>query len=300
MDATLLAEQLTLWIRDETRRAGREGVVLGMSGGLDSSVTAVLCRQAMQNTLGVIMPCYSALEDREDAQAVAGLFSIATDTVALDPVFDLLATTLLRKNGNPRTVMARANLKARLRMLTLYYFANRLNYLVVGSGNRSELSAGYFTKYGDGGVDILPLGNLVKKQVRELALILGIPQRIIDKPPSAGLWTGQTDEAEMGVSYENLDRFLLTGDAPKEAKEKIQLMIQVSSHKRALPPIPAVTSPHRRKREVVTLHCSRCQSDWIPRDPDKEPTVCPRCHTPYWKAPRRSRQQGTRADQGVE
>ena len=104
-------------------------------------------------------------------------------------------------------------------MLTLYYFANRLKYMVVGSGNRDELSIGYFTKYGDGGVDIQPLGNLLKGQVRELARFLGIPKQIIDKPPSAGLWEGQTDEGELGFSYEELDRYLASGEASAALKE---------------------------------------------------------------------------------
>ena len=101
-----------------------------------------------------------------------------------------------------------ANIKPRLRMTTLYAFANHLGYRVVGTGNRSELAIGYFTKWGDGGVDLLPLGNLTKTRVRELARHLGVPQRIIDKPPSAGLWEGQTDESEMGVTYEQLDAYL--------------------------------------------------------------------------------------------
>ena len=122
-------------------------------------------------------------------------------------------------------------------MVTLYYFANRLNYLVVGAGNRSELSVGYFTKYGDGGVDIMPLGNLVKGQVRELAHFLRIPQKIMDKPPSAGLWQGQTDEAEMGFSYADLDRYLTTGIASDTVKQKIESMASASNHKRQPPPV---------------------------------------------------------------
>jgi len=135
--------------------------------------------------------------------------------------------------------LAEANLKVRLRMLTLYYFANQLNYIVVGSGNRSELAVGYFTKYGDGGVDILPLGNLVKAQVKELASFLGIPQEIIDKPPSAGLWEGQTDEGELGFSYDELDRYLATGEASDKVKNKIDSMMTAGEHKRLPPSLPA-------------------------------------------------------------
>jgi NAD+ synthase len=123
-------------------------------------------------------------------------------------------------------------------MVTLYYFANRLNYLVVGSSNKSELSVGYFTKYGDGGVDLIPLGNLVKSQVRDLATYLGIPREIIGKPPSAGLWPGQTDEGQLGLTYKELDRYLLTDEAERNIKEKVDSMMSRSEHKRCLPPIP--------------------------------------------------------------
>ena len=134
--------------------------------------------------------------------------------------------------------LAQSNLKARLRMVTLYYHANRIKYMVVGSGNRSELSIGYFTKWGDGGVDIMPIGNLVKKQVVELAQHLGIPKEIIDKPPSAGLWQGQTDEGEMGLTYQDLDSYLTTGRADAKVKSKIEAIIAINRHKRTLPPVP--------------------------------------------------------------
>jgi NAD+ synthase len=122
-------------------------------------------------------------------------------------------------------------------MLTLYYFANQLGYMVAGTSNRSELAIGYFTKYGDGGVDIIPLGNLVKGQVRELADFLGIPQLIIDKPALAGLWPGQTDEGDLGFSYEDLDRYLVAGEASGELRGKIESMIADCAHKRQLPQV---------------------------------------------------------------
>jgi len=214
---------------------------VGLSGGLDSSVLAVLCHRAFpQSMLGVLMPCYSNQEDTEHAHAVATKFSIPTKTVVLDTVFDTLLKTLPGDRVDPTVNrIAKANLKVRLRMLTLYYFANRLGYMVAGSGNRSELSVGYFTKYGDGGADILPLGNLVKGQVKELAGFLGIPQQIIDKPPSAGLWEGQTDEGELGLSYEELDRYLLSGEASAELRAKIESMIAASDHKRQ--PLPVAS-----------------------------------------------------------
>jgi NAD+ synthase len=157
--------------------------------------------------------------------------------VDLTPVFDSLLEAL-----PPGDRVAAGNLKARLRMAVWYYFANSRNYLVVGAGNKSEIKIGYFTKYGDGGVDILPLGDLLKTQVRELACELGIPEEIIVKSPSAGLWEGQTDEGEMGITYEELDRVLIaiesghTGECNQEALARVRGMMAASQHKRD--PIP--------------------------------------------------------------
>ena len=240
MNREQLAEKLVLWIRDRVQTAGLKGAVVGMSGGLDSSVLAVLCHRAFpQAMLGLLMPCHSSRQDEQHAQLIANKFSIVTKTVVLDAVFDGLLKTLPDDHeASTVSQLAQGNLKARLRMLTLYYFANQLNYMVAGSGNKSELSVGYFTKYGDGGVDILPLGNLAKGQVIELGVFLGIPQEIIDKPPSAGLWSGQTDEGELGLSYKELDHYLITGKAPDRIKQKIESMIALSSHKRQNPLVP--------------------------------------------------------------
>jgi NAD+ synthase len=238
MDWAQLAGKLVLWIREQVASAGCKGVVVGMSGGLDSAVAAVLCQRAFpKGCLGVLMPCGSIPEDGEHAQLVASKFSIPTKVVVLDSVLDALLGVLPPEGELGLRQSAEANLKVRLRMLTLYYFANRLGYVVVGSSNRSELAIGYFTKYGDGGADILPLGNLVKGQVRELAQFLAIPPPIIDKPPSAGLWPGQTDEGELGFSYEELDRYLATGQASGEVRAKIEAKIAAGAHKRRLPPV---------------------------------------------------------------
>ncbi|MEE8173734.1 MAG: NAD(+) synthase [Dehalococcoidia bacterium] len=236
-----LAQRLISWIGGQVLVAGGEGAVVGMSGGLDSSVVAVLCQQAFADkALGLIMPCHSGGMDVAHAQAVARQFRIRTQTVVLDGVFDVLCQTLPGAGLEPATRgLAEANLKPRLRMVALYYLAKRLGYLVVGSSNRSELAVGYFTKYGDGGADILPLGDLVKGQVRELAAHLGISQQIIDKPPSAGLWSGQTDEEEMGLTYEELDRYLTSGEAGAELKGKIDSMRDATAHKRSLPAMPS-------------------------------------------------------------
>lgn len=233
MDTMQLAQKLVLWIKDKVLATGSRGVVIGMSGGIDSSVLSVLCHRAFpQNTMGIIMPCYSDPVDEAHARAVAGKFTIPTEKVTLDPAFDALVRALPARTTEASVKrLAEANIKARLRMLTLYYFANQLRYIVVGSSNRSEIAAGYFTKYGDGAADILPLGSLVKTQIRELAKFLGVPQPIIDKPPSAGLWPGQISEAELGFTYVDLDRYLITGEASEPVKAKIESRIAANTHK---------------------------------------------------------------------
>jgi NAD+ synthase len=240
METKQLADKLVSWIRDKVAAAGCRGVVFGLSGGLDSAVLAVLCQRALpRSTLGVIMPCHSSQEDVAHAHQVADKFAITTQTVALDSICDRLHEILPGESTEPAiSRLAEGNLKARLRMLVLYYLANQLKYLVIGATNRSELAIGYFTKHGDGATDIMPLGNLVKRQVRELARFLGIPKVIIDKPPSAGLWEGQSDEAELGLSYQELDRYLLSGEASEAVRKKIEAMIAASNHKRLPPQVP--------------------------------------------------------------
>jgi NAD+ synthase len=162
---------------------------------------------------------------------------MTTETIDLAPVNDLMAKVLPEGNA-----MARANLKPRLRMMTLYYFANSRGYLVAGTDNKTESFTGYFTKYGDGGVDILPISHLLKRQVRAMARALGVPEEIITKPPSAGLWEGQTDEGEMGITYEELDTIIAgiesghTESLDPALVEKAKRMHASSEHKRRLPP----------------------------------------------------------------
>ncbi len=235
-----VARKLTSWIRDQALAANCRGTVFGLSGGVDSAAVAVLCQRAFPETsLAVLMPCHSDPADMKDALLVARKFGIRTATIVLDSVFDSLLNAIPDGECDPAIErMARANLKPRLRMATLYYFANRLAYLVVGTGNRSEIAVGYSTKHGDSGVDIQPLGNLLKAQVRELAAHLGIPSRIIEKPPSAGLWQGQTDEGQMGLTYADLDRYLATGQATEQIRRRVDAMARASAHKRATPPVP--------------------------------------------------------------
>ncbi len=238
-----LASRISEWIRERVKDAGAKGVVMGMSGGLDSSVTAVLCKKAFPDTsLGLIMPCFSSKEDVEHAKIVAKKFGIETKEMDISDIFKFFLNTLegreYDRNANEEIDIAVANLKPRLRMICLYYFANKLNYLVVGTGNKSELSVGYFTKYGDGAADILPLGDLLKTEERKMAEWLDIPKQILEKVPSADLWTGQTDESEIGMSYDVLDRILLameSGDfsgCDPELVEKVKQMMEASRHKR--------------------------------------------------------------------
>jgi NAD+ synthase len=255
MSPAELASQISDWIRDRVNGAGAHGVVLGLSGGLDSSVTAVLCKRAFpDSTLGLIMPCSSREEDVTHAKMVADTFGIETKVIDLSHIFtaflQLLEARTYDERGeealNRAVDLAVANLKPRLRMICLYYFANKRHYLVVGTGNKSELSIGYFTKYGDGAADILPLGDLLKTEERALAVELGIPDVVIVKVPSAGLWEGQTDEAEIGMSYEALDAIIgaleqgdITGSrlgSDPGLVERVRRKMETSRHKRE--PIP--------------------------------------------------------------
>ena len=235
-----LANKLTDWIKERVLEAKKTGTVVGLSGGIDSAVVAVLCKRAFPDTtLAAILPCYSNKMDVIHAYKVAQKFDIRTELINLETVYDSIIKLLPQEEQyHSNDKLAQANIKPRLRMTTLYYLAAQLDYLVIGTGNRSEIAIGYSTKYGDGGVDILPLGNLVKRQVKELAAYLEIPREVINKPPSAGLWEGQTDEGEMGLTYNELDRYLTTGEASDIVKTKIETMAAVSAHKRAMPQIP--------------------------------------------------------------
>ena len=247
-------ERLAGWMRERVAAAGAQGLVVGLSGGIDSAVVARLAQLAAPGeALGVLMPCHSDPQDERDAAMVAKHFSLPTVRIDLSEPYDSLVATAksalesvprsihkARPHDDPRARVPLANIKPRLRMASLYFVANSLNYLVAGTGNRSELAIGYFTKFGDGGVDLLPLGKLVKSDVQALARELGVPKAIIDRTPTAGLWLGQTDEAEMGFSYADLEEYLSGGPqavSPALAM-KIERLIRASEHKRQLPPMP--------------------------------------------------------------
>ena len=159
-----IIDAISQWIKDQVEQANAKGVVVGLSGGLDSAVVAALAKRSLkENVLGFILPCHSQKEDGEDASFIASHLQLETCTIDLTSAYDSLIAILPSADKNTT-----ANIKPRLRMINLYYFASLKNYLVAGTGNKSEVSVGYFTKYGDGGTDILPLGDLLKSQVIEI------------------------------------------------------------------------------------------------------------------------------------
>jgi NAD+ synthase len=233
-----MRKKIVNWIRNKVKYAKAKGIVMGLSGGIDSCVVAALAKEAVgkEKLLALILPIHSLARDLKDAKLTAQQLRITTKTVDLSTAYDNLLKILPRANN-----LAPMNLKPRLRMLTLYYFANKLNYLVCGTGNKAEISVGYFTKHGDGGVDILPIGDLLKRDVRALARELKIPHQIITKAPTAGLFPGQTDEGEMGITYPELDDILFRMEHKRPQRagikkvSKVKAMISRSEHKRQIP-----------------------------------------------------------------
>jgi len=235
-------DHVVAWLREQVEISHTNGILVGLSGGIDSSVVACLIKKAFpNNSIGVILPCKSNEKDKEDGEAVAkacGIDYIEIDlTEAHGNIFSKVNNALGDRAQNRR--LTDANLRARLRMSALYTVGNDMGYLVAGTDNAAELLTGYFTKYGDGGVDILPLARLTKREVFEWAEYLGVPQSVIDRKPSAGLWEGQTDEEEMGVTYDAIDAYIEGNNVSEEDKVVIERMNRVTEHKRVMPPMPA-------------------------------------------------------------
>lgn len=187
------------------------------------------------------MPSHSEPDDREDALWIAEGFELRPLEVNLGGAHTQVMGQVkkgLESLGRQLAAekLAQGNLKARLRMSTLYAVANAMNYMVVGTDNAPESYTGYFTKYGDGGVDLLPISSLTKTEVRAWARMLGLPMRIASRVPTAGLWPGQTDESELGLTYDMIDRYLLGEEVSPEVKERIETLHRQSEHKRHLPP----------------------------------------------------------------
>jgi NAD+ synthase len=248
--------QIVEWLRARVAAADARGLVVGLSGGLDSSVVARLCQIAMPaQVLAAILPCHSDPRDEADARALAEHFGIPTIRIDLQPVFDALIERVREglaplpidplepsshEGQDNRARLSVSNVKPRLRMTALYNIAESLDYLVIGTVNRSAIAVGQFTKHGDGAADLLPLGNLLKGDVRQLGTALGIPRRIVEKPAGAGLWVGQTDEDEMGFGYADLERYLVRGPdgvAPALAL-RLERTIRRHEHKRPAGPMP--------------------------------------------------------------
>ncbi|BCS92874.1 NH(3)-dependent NAD(+) synthetase [Metallosphaera sp. J1] len=246
LDYAKVTDYLVNRLRDYIRDSGKKGGVVGVSGGIDSAVTATLLSKATQNFYFLVMPSSSTpKQDIEDALYLTDMLDgkYKRSIIHIDNIVEDFSNAV---GTQDRLIVG--NIKARTRMILLYAFAQKLDYLVVGTGDKSELLLGYFTKYGDGGVDVLPIGDLFKTQVRKLGEYLKLPSRIVSKPSSPALWEGQTAEGELGVSYDVADPILYLMEKGKSDSEisselgatpelvrKIRLMVEKSRHKR-LPP----------------------------------------------------------------
>ncbi|MBE6769206.1 MAG: NAD(+) synthase [Ruminococcaceae bacterium] len=235
-DYAVELENRVQFIKKLLAESGAKGVIFGNSGGKDSALVGILCKKATDNTVGVIMPCESARnfgEDKDDGLEVAKKFGIETRTVDLTDCKASVVNAV--KDKTSLNNQALTNIAPRLRMITLYAIGAAENLLVAGTGNRSERYMGYFTKWGDGGCDFNPIADLSVKEVYEFLEFLGAPENIIKKAPSAGLFEGQTDEAEMGVTYAAIDKYIDTGIATDHDKAIIDRYHRVSEHKRKMP-----------------------------------------------------------------
>lgn len=220
---------------------GKKKAVLGLSGGVDSALTCAIAAKALggKNVLALHLPYYADAKAKAHAKTAARLFGVRLKAIPIRKMVDGIAGELKCDRGGKGNVMAR------VRMIVLYDFSRKENALVAGTGNKSELSLGYFTKYGDGGADFLPIGGLLKKDVRKMALKVGIPRALVLQPATAGLWPGQTDEGEMQMLYSQLDEILELLERRQGTKAKakfgaelvrrVEGMIKASGHKR-LPP----------------------------------------------------------------
>ncbi|MCE5213793.1 MAG: NAD+ synthase [Methanobacterium sp.] len=257
INPTKSVEVISEFIKERIRESKTNGLVLGLSGGLDSSTAAYISTKALDKDkiLGIVMPsATTSANDVEDALTIARNLQIKKEIIHIDNILEQFSEINVPNNSSNRLKLAKANLNARIRMMILYYHANSMNRLVLGTGNKSESLVGYFTKHGDGGVDILPLGDLYKTDVNQIATYLKVPYEIINKPPTAGLWHGQTDEKELGITYNLLDKILyLLADKhlksqkvakilkiPLEEVLRINNMMKNSEHKLAPPPMPQI------------------------------------------------------------
>ena len=224
------------WIQEVIKKSGATGVIFGISGGKDSALVGILCKKATEHVLGVMMPCSLAQNfgaDIKHSNLLAETFSIPATTVDLSQAYETLLQAISTK-GQP-TAKAKINIGPRLRMTTLYTIGQSMHYLVAGTDNLSETYMGYFTKWGDGAYDFNPIADLTVTEIIEFLNYLQCPKEITEKPPSAGLYEGQTDEEEMGVTYKAIDMFIKTGKGNEEDIRKINKAHSISEHKRNMP-----------------------------------------------------------------
>jgi len=231
-------EKRVAFIRKQLEESGASGIVFGNSGGKDSVLTGILCKMACDDTVGLIMPCTSDCnygEDMTDAMMISGLYRIETRKVDLTKTSDILIKALT--GASNITTAAEINIAPRLRMTALYAVAATEGRLVAGTGNKSERHVGYFTKWGDGAFDFNPIADLTVTEIYKFLVHLDVPKRIIEKAPSAGLYDGQTDEGEMGITYKAIDEYLQSGKCAPEDMDKIANFHKISAHKRNPPKI---------------------------------------------------------------
>jgi len=237
-DYKVETEKRVAFIRKQLEDSGAKGIVFGNSGGKDCALVGILCKMACDNTVGLMMPCCSDCnygEDMTDAMTISTLFRIEKRMVDLTKTAEALKKTL--NSATSLTESAEINIAPRLRMTSLYAVAAAENRLVAGTGNKSERHVGYFTKWGDGAFDFNPIADLTVAEVRKFLTYLDAPKRIITKAPSAGLYDGQTDEAEMGLTYNAIDEYLSSGKCSPEDMEKIANYHKASAHKRSPPKV---------------------------------------------------------------
>lgn len=225
------------FVADYLSKTNMKQYVLGLSGGVDSSLVAAITKAAVgkDKLTCIMMPIESHPSDLEDAIELAKFLDL--NYIVIDGSDSYHETVKqFEKQGIELDQATKANLKVRIRMTMLYAYAQKVGGLVIGTDNADERYTGYFTKYGDGGVDLFPISQLVKSEVVEACKLYGIPDRLAERTPSAGLFEGQTDETEMKIKYKDLDRYLLGGEIDEKSKERIEYLHRISEHKRV--PIP--------------------------------------------------------------
>ncbi len=261
IECNTIVDYLVERLREYLEFSRKNGGVIGVSGGIDSAVTASILAKATDNFFILLMPSSSTPRiDLEDSLELVKILH-AENKYKLINIDEIVKTISNNIDTEDRVIIG--NIKARTRMILLYAYAQKLNYLVVGTGDKSELLLGYFTKYGDGGVDVLPIGDLYKTQVRMLGRCLGLPERIVTKPSSPALWEGQTAEGELGVDYETVDSILYLRFDEMRSEEEISKLLKVPIEVVSKVDKLVKTSQHKRlPPEIFRLSGRAINSDW--------------------------------------